>query len=77
MAQITIYLPDETELQARRAAKSARKSVSQWIAERIRKDLSEQWPQAVLDAAGALPDFPTVKQLRRGYGKDSPREKLS
>ena len=76
MAQITIYLPDELEAKVRKAAKVKRESVSRWIAEQIERSLSDQWPQTVLDAAGAFPDFPELKKIRQGYGKDVPREAL-
>ncbi len=73
MAQITIYLPDDIENKARTAAKSDGKSVSRWIADQIAEGLEDGWPQSVLDAAGAIPDFPNLDELRKGYGADSPR----
>ena len=76
MAQITIYLPDEVEKKARKAAKSDGKSVSRWIADRLVDELDHAWPKAVLDAAGAIPDFPDLAELRKGYGPDSPREPI-
>jgi hypothetical protein len=75
MAQLTIYLPDEIEHKARRAAKAGRKSVSRWVAEQVSRNLDHTWPQAVLDAAGAAPDFPDVVKLRKEQGRDAPRER--
>jgi hypothetical protein len=74
MAQITIYLPDEIENKARKAAKAKGTSVSRWIAQRVSDSLNNAWPKGVLDAAGAFPDFPSVEEIRKGYGKDSRRE---
>jgi hypothetical protein len=76
MAQITIYLPDELEEKARQAAKAAETSVSKWIAGRVQTSLQDCWPQAVLDAAGAVPDFMDLDTIRRGHGLDSRRETL-
>jgi len=76
MAQIAIYLPDAIEKKARKAAKASKKSVSRWIADRVVEDLQDTWPKEVLDAAGACPDFPTVEELRKGYGEDAPGERL-
>jgi hypothetical protein len=76
MAQITIYLPDDIEAEARKAAESEHTSVSRWIAGQISEKLSAKWPAAVRKAFGAFPDFPDADELRRGYGKDSPREPL-
>ena len=76
MAQITIYLPDEIENRARKAAKVKGTSVSRWIAERVVKNLEHAWPKGVLDAAGAIPDLPDLKDIRAGYARDATRERL-
>lgn len=76
MAQVTIYLPDELESKARKAAKTQRKSVSRWIADQVIDSLEDTWSQGVLDAAGAIPDFPDVAELRKGYGADTKRERI-
>jgi hypothetical protein len=73
MAQITIYLRDDLEARARKAAKAKHEPVSRWIAHEIERSLSATWPQEVLDAAEALPDFPALREIRKGYGKDAPR----
>ena len=77
MAQITIYLPDKLESQARKAAKAHRQPVSRWIADQLVRSLKHDWPKGVLDAAGALPDFPDLRTIRKGYGKDTPREPVA
>ncbi len=76
MAQITIYLPDDIENKARKAAKVQGTSVSRWIAERVVDTLEDAWPKSVLDAAGALADFPEVEKIRAGYGKDAARGRI-
>lgn len=76
MAQITIYLPDAIEDRARRAARMNGTSVSRWIADQVSQRLEDAWPKAVLDAAGALPEFPSVEEIRRKHGRDAPRESL-
>jgi hypothetical protein len=76
MSQITIYLPDEIEEKARKAAKAQGTSVSRWLAEQVAQKLKDTWPQSVVDAAGAIPDFPELAEIRKGYGKDSARESM-
>ena len=76
MANITIYLPDRLESKARKAAKTKGMSVSRWIADQLVCSLEDHWPEGVLDAAGALPDFPSLVEIRKGYGKDFPRESV-
>jgi hypothetical protein len=74
MAQITLYLPDDVENKARKAARAQKKSVSRWIADQIKHNVEKSLPQSWIAAAGAFPDFPDVEELRKGYGKDAPRE---
>ena len=76
MAQITIYLPDEVESKARKTAKAKGTSVSRWIAEQVVHSIEDIWPKGVLEAAGALHDFPSLKDVRKGYGSDARREPL-
>ncbi len=76
MAQVTIYLDDDTEARARAAAESAGTSVSRWIAAVIREKTETTWPQAVLDLAGAWPDFPSQEELRHGQPADARRDSL-
>jgi hypothetical protein len=76
MAQITIYLPGDVENKARKAAKAKGTSVSRWIAERVVNAVEDTWPKGVLDAAGAVTDFPGVEEIRAGYGKDASRKPL-
>lgn len=58
MAQITLYLDDATQELVDRAAQASGLSKSRWIAEVIRRQAAEEWPQACLAAAGRFPDFP-------------------
>ena len=76
MAQMTIYLPDALEKKARQAAKAEGKSISRWIAEQVVQNLDDAWPAAVVEAAGAIADFPDLEQLRKGYGPEAPREPM-
>jgi hypothetical protein len=76
MAHLTIYISDEVERRARKAAKAAKISVSKWVAERVTESVRDSWAPEFLALAGAFPDFPDAAELRRGYGKDAPREDL-
>lgn len=76
MAQVTIYLPDNVEAQAREAAKVRGTSLGRWIAEQVANKVNSEWPPEVLAAIGLFPDFPDEAELRGGYGVDSPREPL-
>lgn len=58
MSQVTLYLDEETQTLMKQAAKASGTSKSRWVAELIRAQASRQWPQAFLEAAGSMPDFP-------------------
>lgn len=76
MAQVTVYLDDETAERARSAARAAGLSQSRWLAELIREKTSREWPVAVREAAGSWPEFPETDQIREASGSDIEREEL-
>jgi predicted transcriptional regulator len=76
MAQVTIYLDEDTEKRVKKAARSERVSLSKWIASALRQKTEATWPKAVLDLEGAWPDFPSLDQLRRAAPRDVRREKF-
>lgn len=76
MAQVTIYLDDETEARMKRAADEAGVSRSRWVADVIREKTVKEWPESFRRLAGAWQDFPEVDELRAGLGEDVPREPL-
>lgn len=76
MAQLTLYIDDETDLKMRKAARAAGVSRSRWAAEAIRRKLGEEWPEGFMGLAGAWKDFPTADELRKQLGRDARREKL-
>jgi hypothetical protein len=39
-------------------------------------EIAATWPEGVLDAAGAAPDFASLEDIRKGYGTDAVRDTL-
>jgi len=76
MAQLTIYLDDETAKQMGRAAEEAGLSRSRWVTNLIREKARAEWPEAVRRLAGAWRDFPELEEIRTGLVEDAPREPL-
>ena len=76
MAQVTIYLPDDIEAEARKAAKAQGTSIGRWIAGQVSEKVKNAWPPHVLAAIGAFHDFPDAESLRKGYSADAQREPL-
>ena len=48
MAQVTIYLPDDVLVAARRCAREERTSVSAWVGARIREAVATEWPESLV-----------------------------
>jgi hypothetical protein len=76
MAQLTLYLDEDTEIKVKRAAKAAGLSVSRWVANLIRERTADQWPDSVREMMGSWPDVPTADDLRENLPADVPREPL-
>jgi hypothetical protein len=77
MAQLTIYLDDETEERMKRAAEEAGLSRSRWVAEVIREKTTSEWPESFRRLIGTWgDDFPELDEIRRGLGEDVPRKPL-
>ena len=76
MGQVTIYLEDSIEIKMKSAAKSAKLSLSKWIASVIEAKVSNEWPVSVVSLSGAWEDFPSAAEIRGEYSSDSKREKL-
>jgi len=76
MAQVTLYLDDETADRLKKAAKQAGLSRSRFLARLVREKTVTEWPQAVKELAGAWPDIDTVERRRRRDGRDARRVKF-
>jgi len=76
MAQVTLYLDEQTEEQMKAAARTAGVSNSRWVADLIRERTASEWPESVRRLAGAWADFPTAEELREGLPDDVPRKPL-
>lgn len=74
MAQVTIYLDEQTEKRMDRSAKEAGLSRSRWVANLIRERTATEWPESFRRLAGTWKDFPEVEEIREGLGEDVPRE---
>lgn len=76
MGQVTIYLKPEIEEKLRLLTGKKGLSRSRWIAHLIQEKLNDEWPQAVIELAGAWKDLPLAEDLRKDLGKDVEREEL-
>jgi hypothetical protein len=73
MAQVTLYLDEETEQAMRKAAACAGLPYSRWVAGLIRAAARETWPEDFLRLSGSLPDAPFAKDIQATEVPDLPR----
>ena len=76
MAHLTLYLDDSLAARLRAVADNEGVSQSRWVGELVARQLSAQWPPAVVELAGAWPDMPLAEELRGAVGRDARRETL-
>ena len=76
MAQLNLYLDEDTARKLKAVAKVSGLSQSKWVAKVIRERVSDEWPPQLAALAGAWPDIPEAEDLRQGLGRDSLRETL-
>jgi len=76
MSQLTIYLSKDLHEKVVSAAKAKNISTSKWVAEVLKNKVDESWPEELRQMAGAWPDFPSQEEIRKGMGKDLPREQF-
>jgi hypothetical protein len=76
VAQISLYLEDDTAKKLRSVAESSGVSVSSLVADLIRNKIAREWPESIVRLAGAWKDFPSLDEIRQGQPKDAPRELL-
>jgi hypothetical protein len=73
MAQVMVYLDEETEQAMRKAAERAGLPYSRWVAGLIRTAARQTWPEGFLQLAGSLPDAPLAEAIRATDTPDLPR----
>jgi hypothetical protein len=76
MAQVTLYLDEDTAEKVKKAARQAGLSRSRWLVRLVQERTATEWPQAVKDLAGAWADLEPAKGLRRRTGRDARRARF-
>ena len=76
MAQITIYMDDETIKKIETAAHKEHDSVSRWIKKRLVGVLESNWPKGYFDLFGAMDDGSFRRPAQPAWSKDRKRQTL-
>jgi hypothetical protein len=58
MPQVTLYIDEDSDQKARKAAAAAGVSYSRWVVELIRAKTRDEWPMVVRELAGGYRAFP-------------------
>ena len=64
MAQITIYIPNDLEVEVKSMAKSLNISMSKFISKMLEQKVKNEWSTETEDLAGAWNDFPSLEEIR-------------
>ena len=56
MTQLAIYIEDKLSEKLEKVVKASGKSKSKWIADVIKKELDDQWPENFFNLAGSWKD---------------------
>ncbi len=76
MPQISLYIDDDTIKKIERAAKLENKSISKWVASRLKLSLEKKWPDDWFSLFGAIKDESFFEPEELDSANDSLREKL-
>jgi len=74
MAQVTLYMDEETLARMKAAAHAAGVSMSSWLVGLVKERTRSEWPAEVVALAGAWPDAPDPEALRAPLAADVERE---
>lgn len=76
MAQVSLYIDDNTMQRARREAAARGVSVSKFVSGLMRSHIGSEWSEAFRSTFGAISDDLFVKHPAIGFEKDAERETL-
>ena len=80
MAQIAIYIDDQLAKRLDEAVKASGRSKSKWVAQAIKRSLTDQWPEGFFELAGSWKDDvgpdEIMARIREGSEAADHREKL-
>ena len=76
MAQLTIYLDDDSIQRIEAAAAREKSSVSKWVKTRLVDALDSKWPHGYFELFGSLADGDFSRPAQLDPGLDASRETL-
>ncbi len=71
MTQLAIYIKDRLSEKLEKAVKASGKSKSKWIADIIKKELDDQWPEDFFNLAGSWKDDRGPDAIMKEIGRNT------
>ncbi len=76
MAQMSIYLNEETLHKIKEAAEKEGVSVSEWVRNRLMESLEDRWPRNYFDLFGSVEEDELTRPRPLPFDRDSDRSSL-
>jgi hypothetical protein len=76
MPQVSLYLDESTHTELEARAKLNRTSLSKFVVDMIKAQLSKGWPDGFQNLFGSIEDASFHRQGEHGRALDAPRESL-
>lgn len=76
MPQISLYVDKETLKKVNKAANLSNKSVSEWVAHKIKHTLKMSWPEGYFSLFGIVKDRTFKRPTKKSFSNDIKREAL-
>ena len=76
MAQLSIYIANDLELQVKEMASSLNISISKFISTILEQKVQNEWSNGSRKLAGSWDDFITLEEIRDNQGYDVKREEF-
>lgn len=76
MPQISLYIDDDTIKKIKRAAKLENKSISKWVASRLKLSLEKKWPDDWFNLFDSIDDKSFIEPQEVDVKHDLKREIL-
>jgi hypothetical protein len=76
MSTITIYMSDREVRAIKRAARKENLSVSGWARNKIKREITSEWPKGYFDLLGSLDDESMTRPPQPSKTSDAARKHL-
>ena len=76
MAQLTLYMDEETLKRIEKAAQKEHQSISMWVKNRLKHVLQTRWPEHYFELMGLLKKEKLTRPKQLSFARDTRRMKI-